>query len=99
MEQERDAAIAAQIAAQVEAGKWRTDFDAARAEAERERIENTHLREAFVTMERAANEREAEAARLRDALERIKVSARGLWEGEAARAALDTPARDGGEGR
>jgi septal ring factor EnvC (AmiA/AmiB activator) len=71
--------------------------DAARAEAERERIENTHLREAFVTMERAANEREAEAARLREAIERIKVSARGLWEGEAARAALDTPAREGGE--
>jgi hypothetical protein len=40
----------------------------------------------------------AEAARLREALERIKVSARGLWEGEAARAALDTLAREGGEG-
>ena len=37
-------------------------------ELEAERIENTHLREAFVTMERAANERELEAEWLRVAL-------------------------------
>ena len=33
-----------------------------------ERIENTHLREAFVTMEKAANQREAEVERLNDEL-------------------------------
>jgi hypothetical protein len=36
---------------------------AARAEVEAERIENAHLREAFVVMERAANTREAEVER------------------------------------
>jgi hypothetical protein len=94
---ERDAAREREEELRVLVQARDAERDAARAEAERERIENTHLREAFVTMERAANEREAEAARLREAIERIKVSARGLWEGEAARAALDTPAREGGE--
>ena len=41
---------------------------ALKAEVDAERIENTHLREAFVTMERAANERELEAEWLRVAL-------------------------------
>jgi hypothetical protein len=38
------------------------------AEVERERIETAHLREAFVTMERAANQRETEVANAYDTI-------------------------------
>jgi len=73
MEQERDAAIAAHIAAQVEAGKWRTDFDAARAEV----------------------------ARLREAIQAALDSPNhmGSEDIDILLDALDTPAREGGEGR
>jgi chromosome segregation ATPase len=43
--------------------KIRVELAAARAEVAAERIENTHLREAFVAMERAYNQREAEVER------------------------------------
>jgi hypothetical protein len=43
-------------------------LDAIVAALEAERIENAHLREAFVTMERAANERETEVANAYDTI-------------------------------
>lgn len=56
----------------------KAELASARDEAEAERIENARLREAFVVMERAANQHEAEAGRLRERWEKAIEYARSL---------------------
>ena len=65
-EESRDAAREREEELRVLVQARDAECDAARAEAEAERIENAHLREAFVVMERAANDRETELTALRE---------------------------------